>query len=161
MDTAHLHLISNHLPIVGYALGLVILLIAFFRNSSELFLATYLLFLLSGIGGIVAFLTGEAAEEVAEQKFGETMEKVIHEHEEAGELAYFFIIALTVLAIVGLFVTLKKKSFAPWIHRTALILGLLATLASVHAGYHGGLINHAPSGTTSLPAVVPQEDEEH
>jgi uncharacterized membrane protein len=161
MDAAHLHLLSNHLPIVGYALALVLLFLAFARKSSEIYLTAYLLFLISGLGGIVAFLTGEAAEEVAEQKFGESMERVIHEHEEAGELAYFFIIALTVLALLGLYATLKKKNFAIWVHRSALVLGLLATLAAVHAGYHGGLINHGKGVMPSTMEAIPQEGEEH
>lgn len=67
MNPAHVHLLVNHLPIVGFAIG-VLLLIAtmIFHGDRGLFLASLIVIVMSGAGGLAAQFTGEPAEEIVE-----------------------------------------------------------------------------------------------
>lgn len=67
MNLAHVHLLVSHLPIVGFAIG-VLLLIAtmIFRGDRGLFLASLIVIVMSGAGGLASQFTGEPAEEIVE-----------------------------------------------------------------------------------------------
>lgn len=85
MNPAHLHLLVNHLPIIGFLLALPILGLAWMRaRNSDLALAAAVLLLLSGGGTAAAYLTGEEAEEQIENQAG-VAESYISAHEDAAK----------------------------------------------------------------------------
>lgn len=63
MSIVHVHLLLNHLPVVGAFLGVLLLAFALLRRSSEM--GKFALGLLAAIAAIavVVFFTGEPAEE--------------------------------------------------------------------------------------------------
>jgi hypothetical protein len=68
MTPVHLHLLVNHLPIVGTMLGVPLLLVALWRRAElGVAVAAALVLGLSGAGAIVAEESGEEAEHVAER----------------------------------------------------------------------------------------------
>lgn len=126
-------------------------------------MAAYTVLIISGIGGIITFLTGEEAEEAVEHLPGVSHD-LIHEHEEAGELAYIVIIAVTILSNLALVLNKKQSQYRSAINRITLFVALAGTLASVHAGYHGGLIKHGPqqeSATSTEHSDHEHEGEDH
>jgi hypothetical protein len=87
MNQAHLHLMTNHVPILGSLCGLLVLGFSFFMRAAQAVrTAAYLLFVFSAIGAIVANWTGEGAEKVVEDLPGWS-HSVLEEHEEAGKSA--------------------------------------------------------------------------
>jgi len=98
---AYLHLLSNHFPILGSLFGIFLLLIAILNTSLKTTLSAYIIMLVSGIGGIVAYFTGEPAEESIEHVKG-ISHKLIHVHEEMAENSLIFIFLLTAVSIIGL-----------------------------------------------------------
>lgn len=160
---AYLHLLTNHLPIIGFAFGSFLLAWALLKKSEDITMAAYTVLIISGIGGIIAFLTGEEAEEAIEHLPGVSHD-LIHEHEEAGELAYFVIIAVTVLSNIAIVLNKKESQYRSAFNRLTLMVALAGTLASVHAGYHGGLIKHGPqqgTATSTEHSDHEHEGEEH
>lgn len=67
MNRTHVHLLIAHLPIFGSILGAIVLTYGLYSKSSDTIIAAYYLFIISGIGAGVAYLTGEAAEETVEK----------------------------------------------------------------------------------------------
>ena len=67
---AYLHLLSNHFPILGSLFGILLLVIALLKSNLKTTLSAYIILLMSGIGGIVAYFTGEPAEESIEHVKG-------------------------------------------------------------------------------------------
>lgn len=57
MDPTHLHLLITHLPIYGSILGTLVLVYGMLTKSRHTRMATYLVLLISAIGGVVAFST--------------------------------------------------------------------------------------------------------
>jgi len=60
---ANLHLLSNHFPILGSLFGVLLLVVALVKPNLNTTLSAYLILLVSGFGGIIAYFTGESAEE--------------------------------------------------------------------------------------------------
>ena len=138
---ANLHLLSNHFPILGSLFGVILLVVALVKPNLNTTLSAYLILLVSGFGGIIAYFSGEAAEERIEHIKG-ISHKVIHIHEEMAENSLIFIFLLTATAIVGLWAERAQWESKKKIERFALITGIIAFVLFVFTGYLGGHIRH-------------------
>ena len=138
---ANLHLLSNHFPILGSLFGVLLLVVALVKPNLNTTLSAYLILLVSGFGGIIAYFSGEAAEERIEHIKG-ISHKVIHIHEEMAENSLIFIFLLTATAIVGLWAESAQWESKKKIERFALITGIIAFVLFVFTGYLGGHIRH-------------------
>ncbi|MFT7197501.1 MAG: hypothetical protein ACI83W_001871, partial [Marinoscillum sp.] len=85
MNGAYWHLVTNHLPIIIPLIGIVIMVGGIFLKSEILKRAAYSTFILGALSAIVAFTTGEGAEEVVEGIQG-LDEQFIKIHEESAEI---------------------------------------------------------------------------
>ena len=138
---AYLHLLSNHIPILGSLFGVLLLVVALVKPNLHTTLSAYLILLVSGIGGIVAYFTGEPAEESIEHVAG-ISHKLIHVHEEMAENALIFVFLLTAAAVVGLWAERAQWKSAKKIERFTLIIGIIAFILFAFTGYLGGHIRH-------------------
>lgn len=138
---AYLHLVSNHFPILGSLFGILLLVVALLKPNLNTTFSAYIILILSGIGGIVAYFTGEPAEESIEHVRG-ISHKVIHIHEEMAENSLFFIFLLTATAIIGLWAERAKWESSKKIELFALVVGIVAFILFAFTGYLGGHIRH-------------------
>jgi uncharacterized membrane protein len=138
---AYLHLLSNHVPILGSLFGVLLLVVALVKPNLNTTLSAYLILLVSGIGGIVAYFTGEPAEESVEHVPG-ISHKLIHVHEEMAENALIFVFLLTAAAVVGLWAERAQWKNAKNIERFTLVVGIIAFILFAFTGYLGGHIRH-------------------
>jgi uncharacterized membrane protein len=138
---AYLHLLSNHFPILGSLFGILLLVIALLKSNLKTTLSAYIILLISGIGGIVAYFTGEPAEESIEHVKG-ISHKLIHVHEEMAENSLIFIFLLTAAAIIGLWAERAKWESAKKIEMATLVIGIVAFILFAFTGYLGGHIRH-------------------
>jgi len=138
---AYLHLLSNHVPILGSLFGVLLLVVALVKPNLNTTLSAYLILLVSGIGGIVAYFTGEPAEESVEHVPG-ISHKLIHVHEEMAENALIFVFLLTAAAVVGLWAERAQWKNAKKIERFTLVVGIIAFILFAFTGYLGGHIRH-------------------
>jgi uncharacterized membrane protein len=157
MNGAHLHLLLNHLPVLGTAFGLVLFLFAWLRKSREVKQVSLGVFVLAALSAVPAYLTGEPAEEVAEHLPGVT-EALIEQHESAALVALSVAIATGVVALAGLFLTWRNKQLPHWQLPSWLALatlflalttgGLMARTANI-----GGQIRHTEIRQNATPAT--------
>lgn len=138
---AYLHLLSNHFPILGSLFGVLLLVVALIKPNLNTTLSAYLILLVSGIGGILAYFTGEPAEESIEHVAG-ISHKLIHVHEEMAENALIFVFLLTAAAVVGLWAERAQWKNAKKIERFTLVVGIIAFILFAFTGYLGGHIRH-------------------
>jgi hypothetical protein len=138
---AQLHLILNHLPIVGFVLFVPVILLACFSRRSDYKRMALLAATLLGLLVLPAFWTGEPAEDTLEQQPG-VSENLIEQHEESAELALVAALATSGLAALGWFVSRKKEAWlAPATSGTALAVILTSGLMA-WVGHEGGKIRH-------------------
>jgi uncharacterized membrane protein len=138
---AYLHLLSNHFPILGSLFGVLLLVVALLKPNLKTTFSAYIILLISGIGGFVAYFTGEPAEESIEHIKG-ISHKVIHIHEEMAENSLYFVFLLTAAAIIGLWAERAQWQNAKKIELFTLVVGIVAFILFAFTGYLGGHIRH-------------------
>jgi uncharacterized membrane protein len=142
MDQTHLHLITNHLAIIGTLFAGIVLLIGLLSNTVQTRVAAFILMLISSIGGYITFKTGHEAEETVEHIKG-ISESIIEQHEEFAEKALWLIILLFIASIVGIYAGKKNLLSEKKISWFILIICFVSFAVFAWTGYLGGQIMHA------------------
>lgn len=142
MNPTHIHLLITHLPIFGSMLGVLVLIFGFIVKSDHVKMAAYGIFVISAVGAAMAYFTGESAEETAEHVFNAS-DRVIHEHEEAAQFAFWSMMILGVLSLATTYFTFKKHTAARKLSIAVLVFGMFTFSALARTGYLGGQIRHA------------------
>jgi uncharacterized membrane protein len=141
MNAAHLHLMLNHIPVLGTAFGLALLAWGLIRRSDELRRASLGVLVIVALFAIPAYLTGEPAEEAIEHLSG-VNEDAIEEHGEAAKFAFAGDLVLGAIALGGLIV-FRGSRFAPaWLDILVLVLAVLVFAMMVRTANLGGHIRH-------------------
>ena len=141
MDQVHLHLLINHLPIIGSLLGALVLAFGLWRKSEPTVVAAYGVLVLAALGAGVAQLTGEGAEEAVEHLPG-VLESRIGRHEEFAEYALVALLAMGALAVGGLVLSARRSAHSPRMAVLVLLAALVGFGLVGWTGYLGGQIRH-------------------
>lgn len=157
MNQTHIHLLINHLPIIGSILGALVLAHGLWTKSNQTKIAAYNLFIISAIGAVIAYFTGEGAEESVENIQG-VVEATIKTHEEFALFALISLIILGVASILGLYLTIRKSSNTRTAAFVILFISLISFGLVARTGYLGGQIRHTE---ISNGATAPTENSEN
>lgn len=141
MNDVHLHLVATHLPIVGVLIGFLVLLTGYFTKSPQVKATALGIFIFSALAAIVAFYTGEGAEDIVEKMPG-VSETLIHNHEELAETFYTVMLILGGGSLVTLFLHYRKSTFAKYGFIVVLLLSISCIVISKFVGTSGGEIMH-------------------
>lgn len=141
MDQAHIHLIITHLAVFGSLIGAFVLIQGIRTKSHHTVEAAYYVFIISAIGGCIAYLTGEGAEESVEHIQG-VAESIIEQHEEFAVFAFSGLLLLGIVSFLGLFAEYKKRAFARQLSIIIFILSLCCFVLAARTAYLGGQIRH-------------------
>ncbi len=141
MEPVHIHLLLNHVPILGSIVGLLLLLYAVIRSSDEVLRIAFIALVLTAVVAIPVFLTGEPAEEVVERLPG-VSEALIEQHEDAAKFALWTSIVTGVAAFVALFFSSKLRSAGKYLTWTVMVLSLITAITMGRAGNLGGQVRH-------------------
>lgn len=142
MDQTHVHLLITHLPIFGSILGAFVLAYGLWSKSNHTKIAAYYVLIISAIAAGISYLTGEAAEETAENLQG-VSETIIEQHEEFALFALIGLAIVGLFALVGLYLTLVNSALIKTVATLTLILSLLSFGLMARTGYLGGQIRHS------------------
>lgn len=150
MNAAHLHLVVNHLPILGSFFAIPLILLAMIRRKEPgTWYAATLVLLAAALSGPIAGKSGENAEETVEDLPG-VSEAAIHQHEERAELAVPLAIVTGLLG-AGVAAWTAKKGAVP-AAGAALVLAadVITAGAMASVGLSGGAIRHSEVREDSL-----------
>ena len=156
MNTAHIHLLITHLPIIGAFIGLLILSFAYLKKDANVKTAAYLVFVVCAIGACIAYATGEGAEEVVENLPG-VVEAAIETHEDAAMYSLISMIALGVMSMIGIMQIRWNSSKLNFAHRLILVLSLWSMATIAYTGNLGGKIRHTEIVNAS--AALPNNEQ--
>lgn len=160
MNPAHIHLLINHLPIIGSLFGLIVLAHGLWTKNSQTKIASYNLFILSAIGAGIAYFTGEPAEELVENIAGVTG-RAIEQHEDFAMSAMISFMLLGILSIFGLLITLKQSIFMRPVAIVILLVSLVSFVLVARTGYLGGQIRHTEiNGSAGTPIQGGENENE-
>jgi uncharacterized membrane protein len=141
MNSAHFHLMFNHLPLVGLGFAILLNLLAIIRKSEELKNLTFWLYILIGILSLVPILTGDGAGEILKTYPGIDNE-AIENHETWGYIFFYGMMLNGVLAITALWFSGKKPDLLKKIAIATLIIALVLSFFAFQTGTTGGKLRH-------------------
>jgi len=152
MNPIHLHLLTNHIPVIATLIGALLLVAGLIRKSRELRIAAAAVLLVAAIGGMVASASGEEADELVEHR--EDFDKaLIHDHEEAAERTMPFVFAMGLLALATIGAEMARKRFGKFTAPLLLVAALGVFGFAAWAGFLGGKIRHPEIHGLSLPVT--------
>jgi hypothetical protein len=161
MSSVHLHLILNHVPVVGTVIGLLLLAYAALRRDDGLVRVCLGLFAVLGLAGAATFLSGEPAEEAVEGIAGVT-EALVERHEEAALMATVALGGLGAASLAAL-LWLRGRPLPRRLPLAFLVAAVVPAAGMARAANLGGQIRHteirsggdAPAAVPAPPAETP------
>ena len=141
MNAAHYHLLINHVPILASFFSIAILVWGITAKSRSIKKVALVGFIVAGIFSIVAFQTGESAEEIVED-LPTVSHDIIEGHEESAATAQWLTIILGVGGIVGLYMVSKSTKGVNTFMWVLLVYSLVAAASLGYTAYEGGQIRH-------------------
>jgi len=155
MTGAHLHLLINHLPMLGSLFALALLIVSLVWAPDVLRRTAFAVLVVTALGAAAADLTGEPAED-AIRGFPGVRREVIHEHEEMGEKSYIVAEVLGVLSLVAL-VRWRRSPVPRGAGYGALVGAVILGGMMTYTGLLGGRVRHTevrPGATPADASVV-------
>lgn len=162
MNAAHYHLLINHVPILATFFSIAILIWGIAAKSEAIKKVALVGFVVAGVFAIVAFQTGESAEDIVEDLPGVTHD-IIEGHEESAGTAQWLTILLGVGGLAGLYMTAKSTKGINKYLWILLAYSLVAAASLGYTAYEGGQIRHTElrenpaEATTQVQAEDQQE----
>jgi len=141
MNGAHLHLMINHVPVLGTVFGLVLLAVGLWCKSEDLKKAALGTFVIVAVAAVVTYLTGEPAEGIVKKVPG-LAEEQFGRHEDFAGAAMAGSVVVGVAALVGLLWFHGTRPMKPWFASILLLGALVVAGLMGYTAYLGGLIRH-------------------
>ena len=140
MNYAHLHLLLNHVPVIGSIVGLGLFLISFFGKNEDLRRASYIIFAAVALITLPAFLSGFGAQQMI--KGPGVSDALISRHEGSALLSIWFMELTGTLALIGLWQAQTTSRPSRGNVSAVLLFSLLTVVLMARTGNTGGDIRH-------------------
>ena len=157
---AHLHLVLNHIPVLGTMIfAPLVLLWGLLRRSRDVTQIGLLLTVLLALATVPVYLTGEPAEEQVEHQpwFDE---RRVEEHEGRAEAALIAVLVTGTAALVGLWLARGDRPYRRGVS-LAVLVGLVVSAALFAlAALDGGQIRHDEIRPAATLGASPRSGED-
>ena len=140
MSGAHIHLLLNHIPVIGIFIGFLVFALGVWRRNDSWTRLALGLFAAVALVAVATMLTGESAEEAVENLPG-VSESLIEPHEEAAKLAAIGAYVLGAISLAAL-VWVRRRPLPRVLTVTVLPVALLVTGLMAYTANLGGQIRH-------------------
>ncbi len=163
MNGHYIHLLSNHFPVILSITGFIVLTIGLWRHLKTVKQVGLFILLAASLSTIPAYISGEEAEHVVENKAG-TSESIMEEHEEEAELAFILTDVLGVLAFVALLLSFRDHSLSVMANRIVWLMSIVTLFFLFNVGKSGGQIRRPELRTEQAVDTVgalQQKEEEN
>ena len=157
MNLAHLHLLLNHFPTIGFGVGLGVFLVALIAKSEDLKRASLGVFVLMALLTIPVYVSGKAAQAA----IVDGPDALITRHQDAALLAFVFMQFTGLVAWFGLWQPSRTAVLARWNLPAVLLLSIATFGLMARAADMGGEIRHpeivSADGTAAAEQTVGSE----
>jgi len=141
MNFAHVHLVINHLPVVGTLFCFLLVLAASFMKNQDVLKLSLGFCIFIAVVTIPVFLTGDPAKDVIEKMPG-ISDNLIESHEEAAVFSFILVEIMGVLSAVGIYTRVKKIMLPKWYLTSFLFVIFLTMIFMTWTANQGGKIQH-------------------
>lgn len=154
MNPGHIHLLLNHVPVIGFGIGLALFVMALLLKQAELRRVCFVVFFLSAALTIVTYVSGSDAREELKEVPG-ISDPLMEAHESAALVAFVFMEITGFLSWIGLWIWERPSRFARWNVGLILIFAALTFVLMARAAYFGGAIRHPETGAAQTIPLDP------
>ena len=164
MNQTHIHLLLNHVAILGSVFSIVLLIAGMVLKSDVLKKTAMIGFVIAALVAIPVFLTGEPAEESVENIAG-TIKATIEEHEESAEISIWLVEFMGAVSLLTFFLAKKSNTINKGLLSFLLLLSIVAAGSISYTGFLGGKIRHTElsglnGNATGQPDKAAEEDDD-
>jgi hypothetical protein len=156
MNLAHLHLLLNHLPVIGTIIAVALFFTALIADSADLKRASLIIFLSIALASIPVYMSGNAAEQAIKDLPGVSEQSIV-QHENAALLAYVFMEITGAAAWFGLWRFRRTSQFGFATLTAIFVLSVITCGLMANASALGGQIRHPEiisSSGSAMPAFT-------
>ena len=162
-NLAHVHLLLNHFPTIGFGIGLGLFLVALIGKNEELKRTSFVILFLIAALAIPTYLSGNAALEVL-CSGGDTGHDcpagvsiaAVREHEDAALWGFIFMELTGFIAWLGLWQFRPVSRLPQWSVASVLLLSILTFAVMARAANLGGDIRHPEIQSGPQSTAAPQ-----
>jgi uncharacterized membrane protein len=141
MSAAHIHLLLNHIPILGTIFALLLLLYGMLKRDEDMERASLGALVMTALITVPVYLTGDGAAEIIHNLPGVSIE-IIRQHDSAATLTIVAIELLGAVSLLSLWLLRRAAAIKGWMMIAVLILALISIGLAVWTGGLGGQIRH-------------------
>jgi uncharacterized membrane protein len=141
VNFAHLHLLLNHIPVIGTIIALCLFLISFFGKNGDLRRSSLIIFVGVALLTIPTFVSGFGAQSNITKQAG-VSRALIERHEGSAMLSLWFMEITGALAVVGLWRFHRTTRPVRWNVFAILLFSVVTTVLMARSGNTGGDIRH-------------------
>lgn len=163
MNLAHVHLLLNHFPTIGFGIALLLYVAAIIGKKDDLHRASLVMFFLVAAVAIPTYMSGNAAEEIIKKQTG-IAATAIRAHEDAALQAFVIMEITGFLAWLALWQYRLLRRPPKWTAPIVLTLSFISFALMARAANLGGEIHHPEivsgeqaAATTEQPAAATEQ----
>src|SRR5262245_55219223 len=160
MNLAHVHILVNHIPIIGTLITLGLFLVSLVGNHDDLKKTSLILFSIIALLAIPTYMSGSGAHQMIQETPDVSME-MIETHQGAALVAFIFMEITGLVSLMGLW-RYSRTEKNPWRSGPArmnlfavLLLAIVTSGLMAVAGNTGGDIRHPEILSEAEKAVPP------
>jgi hypothetical protein len=154
MNPEYIHLLLNHVPTIGFGIGLAMFVTALLLRQADLRRVCLMVFFLVAALTIATYVSGNDAREGLKET-PDISDPLMQAHESAALVAFVFMEITGFLSWVGLWIWDRPSRFARWNVGFILIFSVLAFVLMARAAYIGGAIRHPETEAAASVALDP------
>jgi hypothetical protein len=151
---AHVHILLNHFPTVGFGIGFCLFLVALAGKGSDLRRASLVILFVVALLAIPTYLSGKAAQRAIEGLPG-VSDALIDTHQDAALLAFLFMEMTGFVAWLGLWQFRRISRPARWNVPAVLLFSTVTFGLMARAATMGGEIRHPEIATAGSAGSSP------
>lgn len=153
MTFDHLHLLLNHVPIIGFFVGVGLLLASFSGHNDDLRRSALIIFAAVALLTIPTFVSGVGADRSIAREPGISA-ALVRRHEGAAMLGLWFVEATGAGALIALWRSRRPGGTPRGNLVAVLLLAIVASILMGRTGNTGGDIRHPQPGTAAGAAIT-------
>lgn len=140
LNLAHLHLLLNHIPVIGTIIATCLYLLSLFRQNGDMRRSSLIIFVGVAFLTIPTFVSGFGAQSNI-AKLPDVSRALIERHEGSAMLSFWFMEITGALAMVGLWQS-QRSGPARWNVLAVLLFSVVTVGLMARSGNTGGDIRH-------------------
>jgi hypothetical protein len=149
----HLHLLLNHVPIIGLFVGVGLFVASLTGNNEDLRRSSLIIFAAIALLTIPTFVSGVGADRSIAREAG-VSEALVRRHEGAAMLGLWFVVATGAAALIALWRSRRTGATPRGSLAAVLVLAIVAAVLMGRTGNTGGDIRHPQPGAAQAAAIT-------